>query len=121
MHGIPPVHGRKYRRYVLTALVSQLSFFNPLTPICCFDTGTITLKKCLKGDGQICIDSDENIIKQAKAYAETKKNATVRKVGLKMRNSNTGGATAGLNPDPNFIGVTLTSSGIPQREYLNEN
>jgi hypothetical protein len=85
-------------------------------------SGTVSVKKCLNGDGQICIDSDEHIIKGAKAYAQTKKNSTMgRKSVLKARNSNTGGLTAGLNPDPNFIGVKLNSSGNPERVYLNEN
>ena len=81
--------------------------------------GTVSVKKCLKGDGQICIDSDESIIKGAKAYAATKKNTTIVRKSSKGRPSS--GATAGLNPDPNFIGVMLSSNGNPERVYMDEN
>lgn len=80
--------------------------------------GTISIKKCLKGDGQIDIDSDESAIKGAMAYANTKKNSKFARKSLNGRTSS--GATAGLNPDPNFIGVTLNSGGNPERVYLED-
>lgn len=80
--------------------------------------GTVSVKKCLNGDGQICIDSDETTIKGAKAYAKTKKNSSMARKGLKARASN--GASAGLNPDPNFVGVMLNANGNPERVYMED-
>ena len=84
-----------------------------------YNLGTVSVKKCLKGDGQICIDSDESIIKGAKAYAATKKNSSMVRKSLNGRSGS--GATAGLNPDPNFIGVILSSNGNPQRVFMDDN
>lgn len=52
------------------------------------------------------------------AYANTKKNSKFARKSLNGRTSS--GATAGLNPDPNFIGVTLNSGGNPERVYLED-
>eukprot|EP00804_Cyclotella_cryptica_P013291 CCRYP_018637-RB/>CCRYP_018637-RB protein AED:0.20 eAED:0.20 QI:289/1/1/1/1/1/6/1235/735 len=81
--------------------------------------GTISVKKCLSGDGQICIDSDESAIKGAVAYAKKRKTAVlVGRGGLKGRARSE--TTAALPPDPGFVGVKLNSSGIPERVYSNE-
>lgn len=82
--------------------------------------GTISMKKCAKGDGPIDIETDDGAIKGAKEYASKKRPKVVSKGGgLKQRN----GASApngGLTGDPNLIGVVLESSGRPRRVYMGE-
>ncbi|KAL7572536.1 hypothetical protein ACA910_000359 [Epithemia clementina (nom. ined.)] len=64
--------------------------------------GTISAKKCLSGDGQIEIDSDEAVIKAAAAFAKSKK---------KKARPMLSRATNNLGPSPtaSFIGVKLDS------------
>ena len=70
--------------------------------------GTISLKKCLKGDGQIDIDSDETALKGAIAFASRKKAKTVK----------SGGAKGGIQPSADFVGCTLSASGKPERVFI---
>ena len=65
------------------------------------------IMQCLKGDGQIDVESDEAAVAGAKAYASRKKAKVVGKAG--------GG---GLQHDPSFIGVMLSSQGRPERVFL---
>ncbi|VEU34315.1 unnamed protein product [Pseudo-nitzschia multistriata] len=67
--------------------------------------GAISKKKCLSGDGQIPLDSDESIIKSAIAYAKSKKHQKTRKATL---------------ADDKFIGVILDSQGMVKRSYVDE-
>ena len=69
--------------------------------------GTISLKKCLKGDGQIDIDSDETALKGAIAFASRKKVKTVKSSGVK----------SGVQPS-DFVGCTLSAQGKPERVFI---
>ena len=70
--------------------------------------GTISLKKCLKGDGQIDIDSDETALKGAITFASRKKVKTVK----------SGGAKSGVQPSADFVGCTLSAQGKPERVFI---
>lgn len=79
--------------------------------------GTISLKKCLKGEGALEIDSDEAAIKGAMTFAQRKRPNV-------SRGSLSGGGKNGAEnerPDDNFIGVTLNALGKPERVFLTEN
>ena len=65
--------------------------------------GSISLKKLLKGDGPIDIDSDDMAIKGAIAFAARKK-PRLSLAGLK-------GGIGSLCPDENFLGVKLGTHG----------
>lgn len=87
--------------------------------------GNVTVKKCLSGDGQIDIDSDEKACADAKAFAAnmSKRKKTANK-STTIRRSNQGrakadrGGVSGLVPDASFVGVKLNSQGMVIREYL---
>ena len=66
--------------------------------------GTISVKKCLAGDGQIDIDSDEAIIAAEREMYEMRK--------AKKKQSGDG-----LSPTSNFIGVQFTSAAKVERVY----
>ena len=70
--------------------------------------GTISLKKCLKGDGQIDIDSDETALKGAITFASRKKVKTVK----------SGSAKGGVQPSVDFVGCTLSAQGKPERVFI---
>ena len=85
--------------------------------------GTISLKKCAKGDGPIFMETDEAAIKGAKEYAENSKKRpklVSKSKGLKQRNG-TKNQSVGMQPDEKLIGVLMSSSGMPTRVYLDEN
>ncbi len=67
--------------------------------------GTISKKKCLKGDGQIALDSDESANNAAIAYAKSKKFSKAKKAVL---------------ADENFVGVALDSQQMIKRIYINK-
>lgn len=78
--------------------------------------GTISLKKCLKGEGALEIDSDEAAIKGAMTFAQRKRPNV-------SRGSLSGGGKNGAEnerPD-HFIGVMLNALGKPERVFLKEN
>eukprot|EP00540_Astrosyne_radiata_P004550 CAMPEP_0116844716 /NCGR_PEP_ID=MMETSP0418-20121206/12854_1 /TAXON_ID=1158023 /ORGANISM="Astrosyne radiata, Strain 13vi08-1A" /LENGTH=283 /DNA_ID=CAMNT_0004475723 /DNA_START=129 /DNA_END=980 /DNA_ORIENTATION=+ len=82
--------------------------------------GMVTVKKCLSGDGQIDVESDERAIADSKTYAKNKKARnkssrfkTVRKGGPKHN-------TSGMVADESFIGVHLDVQGKVVREYLED-
>jgi len=93
-----------------------LDFLNALEDV---TDGTINGKKCLKGDGQIEMESDELVIGLAKEFI-AKQRARGRfhnkKVGAKAIPSSTPGVIADLT----FIGVTLSSQGTVKRKYYTE-
>jgi hypothetical protein len=72
--------------------------------------GVISAKKCLSGDGQIEIDSDEAIIKTAKAFANKKKERLTKR------------RTSDLVPQASesFVAVQLDSQGRVFRVYSND-
>lgn len=83
--------------------------------------GTISVKKCLSGDGQIEIDSDEVVTKHAVEFAKKKR----QKPSLNKKRSfaamKTGKSESpGVLADENFVGVTLDSQGQVQRVYLDD-
>lgn len=78
--------------------------------------GTITVKKCLKGDGPIDIDSDEAAIEGAIAFASRKR----PRVSMKGKGGLKGSDEGGMKPDPKFVGVKLTAQGKPERVFLEE-
>ena len=69
--------------------------------------GTISVKKCLSGDGQIDIDSDEAIIAAEREMYEMRK-------AKKAKKKHSGD---GLPPTSNFIGVQFTSTAKVERVY----
>lgn len=79
--------------------------------------GTISLKKCLKGEGALEIDSDEAAIKGAIAFAQRKRPNVSR--GSLLGGGKNG--DEGLRPDDNFIGVTLSALGKPERVFVTDN
>jgi len=94
--------------------------------------GTISAKKCLAGDGQIDIESDESAIKNAIAYGKKKRTMASRPPTKKMKVSKSLGGkttglsssqslTSGLTADANFVAVRLDSSGQVERVYLSDN
>jgi len=83
--------------------------------------GTISLKKCLKGDGPIDIDSDEAAVVGATAFAKRKKSkVSLAGRGVKAGAKMGGDGSGSLRPDESFIGVRLTAQGQPERVYLEE-
>lgn len=87
--------------------------------------GTVSVKKCLKGDGQIDIDSDEAIVAAAVEYTKKK---LARPISNKMKRSISGVAktapksstASSLTASESFVAVTLDSQGRIQRVYLED-
>ena len=73
--------------------------------------GSISVAKCLKGDGPIELDSDETIIKGATSFS---------KQGRNRKRSHIGNKNSGVRPNPAFIGVLLNRQGKAERVYLDE-
>ena len=71
--------------------------------------GTVSVKKCLAGDGQIDIDSDEAIINAEKEMYEMRKAKKAKK---------THSASGGVPPSTNFIGVQFSSTSKVERVYV---
>lgn len=90
--------------------------------------GTVSAKKCLAGDGQIDLESDETAIKNMIAYGNKKRSMTSRPVKKAKVSKSLGGKTtglpssetltSGLTADANFVAVRLDSSGQVERVYL---
>jgi hypothetical protein len=74
--------------------------------------GTISLKKCLKGEGALEIDSDEAAIKGATTFGQRKR----PKFGKSAGGENNGVTT--VRADDRFIGVKLSAQGRPERVFL---
>ena len=81
--------------------------------------GTISAKKCLAGDGQIEIDSDEVVAKHALEFAKKKRNKPMihkkRALGAKKQS-----APKGILADEAFVAVKLSSAGTVERVYLDD-
>jgi hypothetical protein len=81
--------------------------------------GSINLKKCLTGDGQIDIETDEKAISDSRTYAESRRS---RKQVQCKRKSNgfvkTSDYTDSTDSNVNLIGVFLDSQGNVNRVYL---
>lgn len=82
--------------------------------------GTISVKKCLAGDGQIAIDSDEAIIKSAIAAAKQKRTTQGRIICKKnpKKTFDKNHENNKLPPSDGFVAVSLDSSGRVQRIFL---
>jgi hypothetical protein len=80
--------------------------------------GTVSAKKCLSGDGQIEMDSDEVAVKQALALAKKKHSGPPRPL---KRSKTKGTETSdGIAPSKNFIAVRLNSQGRVERVLLDD-
>ncbi len=78
--------------------------------------GTISLKKCLKGEGALEIDSDEAAIGGAIAFAKRKRPTVSR--GSFAAGGKRGDESTGVRPDEHFIGVQLSAQGRPERVFM---
>jgi len=88
-----------------------ISFLNDMEE---HSDGAIPAKECLSGNGPIDIDSDEAIIKAAKAFAQRKKHN--RFLGKKGKKSSAGDCP----PSESFIGVEVDFNGVVTRVDLND-
>ena len=75
--------------------------------------GTISVKKCLAGDGQIDIDSDEAVIAAEKEMHEYKK-------AKKAKSSGGGSGGGDIQPTDTFIGVKFDGVGHVKRVHVSE-
>lgn len=82
--------------------------------------GKISSKKCLDGDGQIDIDSDDVVAKYAVEYGKKKRANPVlyKKRRLAMRKTNAPTSSAGLPASEDFVAVKLDSQGQVYRVLL---
>jgi regulator of replication initiation timing len=86
--------------------------------------GTVSVKKCLKGDGQIDIDSDEAIVAAAVEYGLKKRarpasNKMKRTLGV-AKTAPKSSSASGLAANESFVAVTLDSQGRIQRVHLED-
>jgi hypothetical protein len=114
-------HWRKRKRMTMDFLIGMEEMTD----------GAIIAKKCLAGLDPLSLESDEEIIKQAKEnYFNKKMRVASGRKGLggnlKMLNANKGGVggdvglkSSGL-ADPAFIGVRLDSQGAVERVYAED-
>jgi len=88
--------------------------------------GTVSLNKCLAGNGQIEIDSDEAVAKGAKVYAKNKRAAPRgglggQKLAKKSKSSHSNSNDqAGITPSESFVAVLLNSKGLVQRVHVDD-
>lgn len=81
--------------------------------------GTVSKAKCLKGDGQIELESDEAIIKGAKNFLKRKRERGHFATNAKKRKLSSTSNSNVLIADENFVGVELVSNGV-KRVYLDD-
>jgi hypothetical protein len=81
--------------------------------------GLVTLKTCLGGNGQIDIESDENIISLAREFSKKKRHHNVS-LQTAEPNMNSGTSKPGLQPSKNFVAVSLDSQCKVQRIYIGD-
>lgn len=83
--------------------------------------GTISVKKCLAGDGQIDIESDEVVAKNAVEYAKKKRSShatsTVRGLVRPAKKAKLTENSTSL-ADESFVAVLLDSQGTVKRVYV---
>lgn len=84
--------------------------------------GTISLKKCLSGDGQIDIDSDEAVIKQAVSYGKQKRSKSLLSTNRKRSNNNINisNESTTIFANESFVGVRLDSQGCVTRVHIDD-
>jgi hypothetical protein len=84
--------------------------------------GIVSVKKCLGGDGQIEIDSDQAIVTSAVAFGNKKRSRTLLAkkvpVGSLTKKAKTSHESSSLSPNEAFVAVTLNSQGLVERIYL---
>mmetsp|Transcript_12690 Transcript_12690/g.28124 ORF Transcript_12690/g.28124 Transcript_12690/m.28124 type:complete len:477 (-) Transcript_12690:117-1547(-) len=73
--------------------------------------GTISAKKCIAGDGQIELESDETVIKDSLAAYESRK--ARGEFAAKRR------VASGLQPTDTFVAVSMDGAGHVHRVYAN--
>lgn len=81
--------------------------------------GSISMKKCLAGDGQIDIESDEKALKDTKTFAGNKR-ARKKVKSVCRKPLPTQDSSSHVTADENFIGILLDSQGNITRAYLEE-
>lgn len=76
--------------------------------------GTVNARKCLSGDGQIDIDSDEAVAKHALEFGKKKRSKIVssKKRSLQQQPD--------ILADEYFVAVTLDSQGCVKRVFLDD-
>ena len=77
--------------------------------------GTVSTRKCLDGDGQIEIESDECALKSATAFAKSRKKKSTIKKGTKSSSN-----SFAAQPSASFVGVKLDSSKGLVRVHLDD-
>jgi hypothetical protein len=97
--------------------------------------GSVSMKKCLNGDGQIELDGDEAIVKAVVDYGKRKRqtngngNASASrsmanhkrsKVAMMSSGSGNAGGDNTIVADQNFVGVRLDSGGLVSRVHLDD-
>ena len=80
--------------------------------------GTISAKKCLSGDGQIEMDSDEVVEKNAIDFAKKKRSGPQRR--SKSSKATEIGDGDGTVPNKHFVAVRLNSQGQVERVLLDD-
>lgn len=105
---------RKRRRMCMDFLISMEEVTD----------GTISAKKCLTGDGQIDVDSDEAVAKVAIEYGKKKRVAPKglegKKFSFAKNNASNSKKLSGISPSESFVAVLLDSQGCVQRVHLND-
>jgi hypothetical protein len=104
---------RKRRRICMDFLISMEEVTD----------GTISAKKCLAGDGQIELDSDEAVAKAAIEYAKKKRAGPKSLGGKKLSFAKTSATTSksgSIPPSESFVAVLLDSQGCVQRVHLDD-
>lgn len=81
--------------------------------------GSISMKKCLAGEGQIDIESDEKALKDTKTFASNKL-ARKKLKSVCRKPQSTQDSASHIAADENFIGILLNSQGNLTRAYLDE-
>lgn len=81
--------------------------------------GTVSVKSCLSGNGQIDIESDETIIKLARDFAGKKQKRIMSSKGA-MSSCKVDAKTSGPHASETFVAVALDTQGNVQRIYLQD-
>ena len=84
--------------------------------------GAISTKKCLAGDGQIDLESDELAVKTATAYYNGLKNRKTLAVkhGAAAKKKAKTSESSGMKPTATFVAVLLDSIGCVERVYVDQ-
>jgi len=79
--------------------------------------GSVSMKKCLAGNGSIELESDESAIKEAIDSAKTKKLMIRRKTQETVKGSQ---ENIRKHPVASFVGITLDNRGMITRVHTKE-